>query len=62
MDVNQMNTVLPVERDDPAYPKVLADYCTQQFLVQEGQVLQVYEELVNFPIGSVVSPHTTCWR
>jgi hypothetical protein len=47
MDVNPMTTALSVEPNDPSYPKALADYCTQQFLVQEGQVLQVYEELVN---------------
>ena len=37
----------PIEPSDPAYPKALADYCCQQFLVQDRQVQQVYEELVN---------------
>jgi Methyltransferase domain len=36
-----------VEPSDPSYPKALADYCAQSFLIQDGQVIQVYEELVN---------------
>ena len=38
---------LPIEPSDPSYPKALADYCCQQFLVQDRQVMQVYEEFVN---------------
>ena len=37
----------PIEPSDPAYPEALADYCCQQFLVQDRQVQQVYEEFVN---------------
>lgn len=32
---------------DPRYAKAVVDYCTAEFLVQDGQVLQVYEEFLN---------------
>jgi Methyltransferase domain len=37
----------PTDRSDPSYPKSLVDYCFQEFLVRDGQLLQVYEELLN---------------
>ncbi len=38
------STVAP---SDPSYPRALVDYCCQQFLIQDRQILQVYEEFVN---------------
>lgn len=40
----------PVDAADPGYPKALVDYCCQQFLIQDRQVMQVYEELLNLAI------------
>jgi hypothetical protein len=37
----------PVDPSDPVYPRALVDYCCQDFLVNDRQVMQVYEELVN---------------
>lgn len=36
-----------VDPSDPSYPKALVDYCCQQFMVQDRQVMQVYEELLH---------------
>ncbi len=36
-----------VSVSDPAYPKAVVDYCCQEFLIRERQVMQVYEELLN---------------
>jgi predicted O-methyltransferase YrrM len=38
---------VPVAPSDPSYAKALADYCCQEFLVKDRQILQVYEEFVN---------------
>jgi hypothetical protein len=37
----------PIDPSDPSYAKVVADYCCQAVMVGDGQILQVYEELVN---------------
>lgn len=37
----------PVDVSDASYPKALVDYCCQDFLIQDRQVMQVYEELLN---------------
>lgn len=36
-----------VAPSEPDYPKELVDYCCQEFLVQDRQLMQVYDELVN---------------
>lgn len=36
-----------IDPADPCYAKALADYCTKRFLVDDSQVLQVYEEFLN---------------
>jgi len=36
-----------VSPSDPAYPKALVDYCCQEFLGRDRQVMHVYEELLN---------------
>lgn len=36
-----------VSPSDPTYPKALVDYCCQEFLIRDGQVMQVYEELLS---------------
>jgi hypothetical protein len=38
---------LSIAPSDPSYPKALVDYCCQQFLVQDRQFMQVYEEILN---------------
>lgn len=42
-----MNAFPSIEPTDPSYPKALADYCAQPIIVEDGQVQQVYEELLN---------------
>src|SRR5262245_16859053 len=36
-----------IDPKDPSYPRVLADYCTKQFLIADLQVMQVYEEFLH---------------
>jgi predicted O-methyltransferase YrrM len=36
-----------VSPSDPAYPEALVDYCCQEFVVHNGPVMQVYEELLS---------------
>ena len=38
---------VPLDPTDRSYAKALADYCSQPFMVMDGQLIQVYEELVN---------------
>jgi hypothetical protein len=37
-----------IKPDDPSYVKAVVDYCCQPFPTRERQVMQVYEELLNF--------------
>src|SRR6516225_3988368 len=38
---------LSTDPRDPNYPKALVDYCAQQFLIDQEELLQVYEEILN---------------
>jgi cephalosporin hydroxylase len=42
-----MDAFIAVEPSDPSYAKAVADYCVQEFLVKDQEILQVYEEFVN---------------
>jgi hypothetical protein len=37
-----------IDPSHPDYPRAVVDYCTKQFLVADLQVMQVYEEFLNF--------------
>jgi hypothetical protein len=37
----------PVDPSYRSYPQALVDYCCQQILVKDRQIVQVYEELLN---------------
>src|SRR5262245_9355550 len=47
MSIAPTQTFEPIDPSDPGYPRALVDYCCQQFLINDGQVMQVYEELLN---------------
>src|SRR4051794_2588490 len=38
---------LPVDPSHPSYAKALVDYCSQRFIVEDRQLMQVYEELLH---------------
>lgn len=39
-----------VDSSNPDYPRILVDYCCRNFIVQTGQLLQVYEEFLNLAL------------
>src|SRR5437016_6290063 len=41
------DSFVAVDPDDPSYAKAMVDYCAQSCMVESGQLLQVYEELLN---------------